>query len=147
MILSIQLHLTNNTLQQALRAKEAALLPPRRLAGGGTPMLSTRFLPHHVWHFLCYQDCMPVLWPSHVLNSYHVRFSFLFRIKNCIIKKGLSGPVVKTSPSNAGSVCVIPAREVKIPPASQPKYHNMKQKQCCNQFNKTFKNVHIKKKN
>lgn len=144
MILSNQLHLTNNTLQQAMRANEAVLLPPHCLVGGGTPMLSTRFLPHHVWHFLCYQDWVPVLWPSHVLNSYQVQFSFLFRIKKYIIKKGLSSPVVNNSPSNAGSMGLILAQEAKIPYASQPKYHNINQKQCYNRFNKTFKTVYIK---
>ena len=62
-----------------------------------------------------------------------------------IIKKGLSSPVVNALPSNAGSVGLIPAPEAKIPHASQPKYRNIKQKQCYNKFNKTFKNVYIKK--
>ena len=50
------------------------------------------------------------------------------------------GPVVKTSPSNAGGA--------KIPHASQPKKQNIKQKQNCNKFNKDFKNgPHQKSKN
>ena len=53
-----------------------------------------------------------------------------------ILFKGLpGGPVVKTSPSNAGST---PGQGVKIPHASWPK--NKIQKQYCNRFNKDFKN-------
>ena len=50
------------------------------------------------------------------------------------------GPVVKTLPSNAGAVSSIPGRAAKIPHASQPKKQNIKQKQCCNEFKKDFKN-------
>ena len=50
------------------------------------------------------------------------------------------GPVVKTSPSNAGGVGLIPGRGAKIPYASRPKNQNMKQKQYCDKFNKDFKN-------
>ena len=56
------------------------------------------------------------------------------------------GPVVKTSPSSAGGAGSIPGRGAKIPHASWPKNQNIKQKQCCNKFNKTLKMVHIKKK-
>ena len=58
------------------------------------------------------------------------------------MKKKLSwefpgGPVVKTSSSSAGvRVCW----EAKIPHALRPKKQNTKQKQCCNKFNKDFKN-------
>ena len=59
------------------------------------------------------------------------------------------GPVVKTSPSNAGS---IPGWGARIPHASWPKSQNIKQKQYCNKnsiktlkkmvqiFKKVFKN-------
>ena len=50
------------------------------------------------------------------------------------------GPVVKTSPSNAGGAGSIPGRGAKIPHASWPKNQNMKQKRYCNKFNKDFKN-------
>ena len=58
------------------------------------------------------------------------------------------GPMVKTSPSNAGGVGSIPAWRAKIPHASQQKKKNqkpkrtknVKQKQYCNKFNKDFKN-------
>ena len=50
------------------------------------------------------------------------------------------GPVVKTSPSNAGGVGSIPGRGAKFPHASQPKKRIIKQKQYCNKFNKDFKN-------
>ena len=48
------------------------------------------------------------------------------------------GPVVKTSPSNAGGAGLIPGQEAKIPHASEPKNQKIKQKQYCNKFNKDF---------
>ena len=57
------------------------------------------------------------------------------------------GPVVKTSPSNAGGVGLIPGQEAKIPYALWPKKQNIKQKQYCKKNSvKTLKMVHIKKK-
>ena len=50
------------------------------------------------------------------------------------------GPVIKTSPSNAGGAGSIPGQGAKIPHASWPKNQNRKQKQHCNKFNKDFKN-------
>ena len=50
------------------------------------------------------------------------------------------GPVVKTSPSDAGDVGSIPGWGPKISHASWPKNQNIKQKQYCNTFNKDFKN-------
>ena len=50
------------------------------------------------------------------------------------------GPVVKTSPSNAGDVGSIPGLGAKISHASGPKNQNIKQKWYCNKFNKDFKN-------
>ena len=55
------------------------------------------------------------------------------------------GPVVKTSPFNAGAVGWIPGWRAKIPHASWPENQNIKQKQYCNKLNKDFKIVHIKK--
>ena len=55
------------------------------------------------------------------------------------------GPVVKTSPFNAGGVGWIPGWRAKIPHASWPENQNIKQKQYCNKLNKDFKMVHIKK--
>ena len=49
-------------------------------------------------------------------------------------------PVVKTSPSNAGSASLIPGQRTKIPYASQPKKQSVKEKDYCNKFNKDFKN-------
>ena len=55
---------------------------------------------------------------------------------------------VETLPSNAGGLGSIPGQGVKIPDASWPGNQNIKQKQCCNKFNKGFKNSpHQKKKN
>ena len=51
------------------------------------------------------------------------------------------GPVVKSSPSNAGGAGSIPGQGAKIPHASWPKSQNIKkQKQYCNKFNKDLKN-------
>ena len=49
------------------------------------------------------------------------------------------GPVVKTSPSNAGSTGSIPGWGAEIPHASWPKKQNIKQKQYCNRCNQDFK--------
>ena len=50
------------------------------------------------------------------------------------------GPLIKTSPSNAGGEGSIPGQGAKIPHALWPKNQNIKQKQYCNKFNKDFKN-------
>ena len=50
------------------------------------------------------------------------------------------GPVVETSPSNAGGMGLMPGQGAKIPHASWPKNQNMEQKQYYNKFNKDFKN-------
>ena len=57
--------------------------------------------------------------------------------------------VVKTSPSNAGGVGLIPAWGVKIPRALWQKKQHQQQKQYCNKFNKCCKKkkmVHTKQK-
>ena len=49
------------------------------------------------------------------------------------------GPMVKTSPSSAEGVDSIPGQGARIPHASWPKNQkNIKQKQCCDKFNKDF---------
>ena len=50
------------------------------------------------------------------------------------------GPVVKTSPFNAGCEGSFPGWGTKIPHASWTKNKYIKQKQYCNKFNKDFKN-------
>ena len=55
------------------------------------------------------------------------------------------GPVVKTSSSNAGCASLIPGWGAKIPHPSWPKNQNIEQRQCCNKFNKYFKNGPNKK--
>ena len=57
------------------------------------------------------------------------------------------GPVVKTSPSNAGSVGSIPDRGVEIPHALRLNCQNIKQKPYHNKYNKDFKNGPHEKKN
>ena len=49
-------------------------------------------------------------------------------------------PVVKTLPSNAGGVGLIPGLGTKTPHAVRPKNQNIKQKQYCNKFNQDFEN-------
>ena len=57
-----------------------------------------------------------------------------------------NGPVVKTSPSNAGGAGSIPGWGAEIAHASWPKNQSIKQEQYCNKFNKDFKKmVHVKK--
>ena len=56
------------------------------------------------------------------------------------------GPVVKTSPSNAGSVGSIPDRGVKIPHALRLNYQNINQKPYHNKLNKDRKNGPHEKK-
>ena len=53
--------------------------------------------------------------------------------------------MIKTLPSNAGDVGLIPGWEAKIPHIMQPKTQSIKQKQYCNKFSKDLKMVHIKK--
>ena len=48
--------------------------------------------------------------------------------------------MVKTLHSNAGGMSSIPGRGAKILHDSRPKNQNIKEKQCCNKFNKDFKN-------
>ena len=58
-----------------------------------------------------------------------------------IISKDFPGsPVVKTLSSSAEGIGLIPGQGAKISHSSQPKNQNIKQKQCCNKFNKDFKN-------
>ena len=53
-------------------------------------------------------------------NNYNTYF------KNPILKNYPCGPVVKTSPSNAGVVDFIPHQETEIPHGSWPKIQNIK---------------------
>ena len=57
------------------------------------------------------------------------------------------GPVVKTSPSNAGGAASIPGQGAKIPHASGPKNQNIKQKEYCNKFSKDLKKKWCTSKN
>ena len=55
-------------------------------------------------------------------------------------------PMVKTLPSNAGGVGLIPGWGAKIPQASLPRKQNIKQEQYCNKFNKDFRKLSTSKK-
>ena len=57
------------------------------------------------------------------------------------------GPVVETSPSNAGDAGLIPGRGAQIPHASQPKNQNVSNRSnIVTNSIKTLKMVHIKEK-
>ena len=54
---------------------------------------------------------------------------------NSHMKDFPGGPVVETSPSNAGHVGSVPGRGIKISHASWPINQNIKQRQYCSKFN------------
>ena len=62
-----------------------------------------------------------------------------FPVKKNLFRDLPGGPMIKTSPSNAGDVGQIPGWEAKISHDSWPKIKT-KQKQYCSKFNKDFKN-------
>ena len=72
-------------------------------------------------------------------------YNFSLSLKLCQKKKKMNldvpdGPVVKTSPSNAEGVGLIPGQGTKIPHAPWPKTQKTVKKQCYNKFNKDLKN-------
>ena len=68
-------------------------------------------------------------------------------IKNKESRDFPGSPVVKTLPSNAGGVGLIPGWGTEIPHVSHPKKKKSKHKQYCNKFNKDLKkSLSIKKK-
>ena len=52
--------------------------------------------------------------------------------------------MVKTLPSSAENVGLIPGQGAKILHTLRPKYQSIKQKQYYNKFIKTFKTLHVK---
>lgn len=54
--------------------------------------------------------------------------------------------MVKTSPSDAAGVGLIPGRGTEILHITWPRHQTIKQKAYCNKFKEDFKIVHIKKK-
>ena len=58
----------------------------------------------------------------------------------------LGGPVIKTSPSSAGGMSLVPVRGTKILQASWAKNQNIKYKLYSNKFNRDFLNGPHKKK-
>ena len=60
-------------------------------------------------------------------------------LKMVTVRDFPGGPVVRTSPSNAGGAGSLPGRGAEIPHASGPKNQKLKQKQYCNKFNKDLK--------
>ena len=90
---------------------------------------------------------------SPILIYYHMDYSSLclfVTVHSNSEKPGswdsLGGPVVGTSPSNAGDAGLLPDWGARIPHASWPKTQNIKQKQYCNKFNKDFKKLSTSKK-
>ena len=49
-------------------------------------------------------------------------------------------PPKQTLASNEGGVVLTPGQGARMPHVLQPKTQNIKQKQCCNKFNKDYKN-------
>ena len=82
-------------------------------------------------------------------------FCLVATVNNAAVNTGMKmrprdfpgGPVVGTSPSNAGGAGSNPGRGAGIPHTSRPKNQIIKQEQYCNKFNKDFfKNGPHKKK-
>ena len=69
-----------------------------------------------------------------------------FPVKKNLFRDLPGGPMIKTSPSNAGHMGQIPGWEAKIPHDSWPKIKT-KPKQYCSKFNKDLKNGPHQKKN
>ena len=98
----------------------------------------------------------PPSWPNHLPKDPHpntIRWKMWFQHMNFQGMQTLSlkqelwgfpgGPVVKTSPSNAGGAGSIPGQGAKIPHTSWPENQNIKikiktQKQYYNKFNEDF---------
>ena len=98
---------------------------------------------------------------THTIHTYGIYFLLVIKNELCTFKSDFpllcnvlvlykfiikenpwdfpGGAVVGTLPSNAGSVGSIPGERAKIPHASRPKNHNIKENQCCNKFNKDLK--------
>ena len=94
-------------------------------------------------HRRCALNIHPSFSPSLASTYYHLESSVPSWFRGFKVKQNgdfSGGPVVKTSPSNAGGAGSTPGRGAKIPHAFQPKNQNIKQKQYCNKFNKDFKN-------
>ena len=78
-----------------------------------------------------------VLWHM-MLLSCSLYFSIISFLKGMLSWDFPGGPVVKTSPSKARGVGLIPGWGTKSPQALQPKNQNKNQKQYRNKFNKDF---------
>ena len=94
------------------------------------------------------QTLFPFLSDNHTFLFYLFIHLYSISIWSKNIYRDFPGsPVVRTLPSNAGGVDLIPGWGAKIPHALGPKNQNLKQKQYCSRFKKDFKNgPHQKKK-
>ena len=96
-----------------------------------------------------------VQWPNHllfkILRTYVIEpadvcSKTVWYFKNLCVKECRDSPRVKTMPSKAEGVGLIPGWGARTPRASQPKNQTIKQKQYWSQFSKDFKNgPHSKK--
>ena len=75
----------------------------------------------------------------HGSKDYRHIYSNDYQLKRLIFWDFSDGPVVKTSPPNAGDTGLIPGRGAKIPHALWPRNQNIKQKRYCDKFNKDLK--------
>ena len=77
---------------------------------------------------------------TYVIEPADVCSKTVWYFKNLCVKECRDSPRVKTMPSKAEGVGLIPGWGARTPRASQPKNQNIKQKQYWSQFSKDFKN-------
>ena len=95
--------------------------------------ITTFRMPSHMWLvavMLDKCDCNRCMWEGDTPQTQ----------SNIQTEDFTGGPVVKTSPCNAGVQVQSQDGRAKIPHAFWPKNRNIIQKQYCNKFNKDFKN-------
>ena len=84
--------------------------------------------------------------PGSSVHKISLGLQKIFKKKKREREKLPGGPVVKTSPANAGGAGSVSGQGAKIPHALKPKSQNIKQNQYCTDSMKMFKMVQIKKK-
>ena len=77
---------------------------------------------------------------TYVIEPVDVCLKTRWYFKNLCVRDCRDSPGVKTMPSEAEGVGLIPGWGAKTPHTSQPKNQNIKQKQYCSQFSEDFKN-------
>ena len=121
----------------------------------GSPAFSADSLPSEPPGKALVTNRKTVQWPNHllfkILRTYVIEpadvcSKTVWYFKNLCVKECRDSPRVKTMPSKAEGVGLIPGLGAGAPCASQPKNKNIKQKRYFSQFNKYFKMVYIQKK-